>query len=85
MFVAACADEISIDVSSYIPTFLARGLSHAPLLFVRRERSGSRDINFLLLSLLIASSLSTCNLSLKIKTNNVSLYPLYYSSIAQYH
>lgn len=27
---------------------LARGLSHAPLLFVRR-RSGSRDINFLLL------------------------------------
>lgn len=73
-----------------IPTPLARGLSHAPLPFVRR-RSGSRDINFLLLSFYRVLSQSLVQRLKRLTILPPILYPLiiyqsriHYNSIIEF-
>lgn len=73
-----------------IPTPLARGLSHAPLPFVRR-RSGSRDINFLLLSFYRVLSQSLVQRLKRLMILPPILYPLiiyqsriHYNSIIEF-
>lgn len=64
----------------------ARGLYHAPLLFVRR-RSASRDINFLLLSFYPLLSAACATLAQRLKRTSRSIHSFrrslcYHSSIA---